>query len=184
MRIVIGIDPAATHLAAVILGGPKPYQLVTRTMPKDAVLRCAAAYRWTRRLIRLFPLADDIVVAVEEPVIGKPGRAGANGTLPQAKVHGAILAAGSMAAVTVIPINNSQWKKRIVGKGNASKAEVNQFVKRTAPKLWAEAKGNQDLCDALCIAQHGLYVVKLREKIDRTRRLRSWIDGNSEGSHS
>lgn len=176
MYVVIGVDPAKTRLHAVIWDGTR-FKLESRTMPDDIVLCAVAAHTWLRRLVRetseryLKPVT--IVIAIEEPVLGSHNRRGANATIPNAKIHGALLAAGGLLktqGVVVIPANNSRWKKQIVGNGNASKDQITAFVKKTWPRLYREAKGVQDWMDASCIAQYGMYVIKLRGKMAATRR--------------
>ena len=46
------------------------------------------------------------------------------------------------------PIDNTKWKKDIIGKGNASKLEIKAF----AEKHWGETFEEQDFADAACIA--------------------------------
>lgn len=172
--VVIGVDPAKTRLHGVVWDGHR-YKLVKRTMPGDIVLCTVKAYTWIQRIIketRARYLRDvTVVVAVEEPVLGSPNRRGANATIPNAKVHGAILAGAYRAGAVVIPVNNQRWKKEIVGKGNCSKEYVAAHVKRTWPVLYREAGGVQDWLDASCIALYGMYVMNFREKM-AAKRLR------------
>lgn len=49
----------------------------------------------------------------------------------------------------------SSWKQRTVGKGNADKAAVKQWLEDQHPDLSRLCRGNQDLIDAACIALYG-----------------------------
>lgn len=167
--VYIGVDPAGTRLHAVVIRGDG-FSLATRQLPSEAVVRVVAADRWIYSLVKQYRRdGASVVVAVEEPVLGLRGRAGANATLPNAKVHGALLASAMRAKAVVIPVNNMRWKKVVVGKGNAGKPQIAAFVKRTWPKLYIEAKGVQDFMDASCIARYAQYVVKARARMDATR---------------
>ena len=50
--------------------------------------------------------------------------------------------------IKCIPIDNTKWKKDIIGKGNASKLEIKDF----AEKYWGKTFEEQDFADAACIA--------------------------------
>ena len=50
--------------------------------------------------------------------------------------------------ITCRPIDNTKWKKDIIGKGNASKLEIKAF----AEKHWGKTFEEQDFADAACIA--------------------------------
>ena len=45
-------------------------------------------------------------------------------------------------------VDNTKWKKDIVGKGNASKKEIKEY----AIEKWGEIFPEQDFADAACIA--------------------------------
>jgi Holliday junction resolvasome RuvABC endonuclease subunit len=171
--IFLGVDPAAARLDAVALFPDGKYQLYKLTMPKTIVDRCVEGQRWIEGIVKELLLIDVVVVGIEEPLVSTRFgvRAGANGGLPTAKVHGALLAGAKRAgAVEVLPVNNKTWKRTIVGNGNANKPKVNRWVKVHWPKLWAECKGRQDTCDAACIALELKRLHQHRRKIAGTRR--------------
>lgn len=171
MTVIIGVDPAARRLDAVVLYDDGSWELHKRTMPTGIVDRCVIAQRWLEAIVKDNLQYGPVVCGVEEPVVGQGGgRAGANGALPLAKVHGALLAASERAGATTLPINNKVWKRRIIGNGNVNKPGVNIWVKRHWPKLWREANGRQDTCDAACIALEVKRVLKQRAKFAATRR--------------
>lgn len=172
----IGIDPSARKLAGVLSRGTD-WEIVKRTMPRDIESRCKAAYIWIRWLAREAP--RPVAFFIEEPVLG---RGGAAGTLPLAKIHGAMLAAAMVAgADLVVPVNPSSWKKRIVGtipRGTNHKLYVKAHVRQYWAELYAEADGDSDVCDAGCINRYGVEILRLRkllpqQGIIRERKTRS-----------
>lgn len=170
MTTIVGVDPAAARLDAVVLRADGTWTVHKRTMPKDIVERCVTAQRWLEAIVKQEMRYDDVAVGVEEPVMGLKGRATANGTLPISKVHGALLVGSARLGAVTLPINNKRWKKKICGNGNFGKPEVNRWVKLHWPKLWREAKGRQDTCDAACIALEVQRVLEFRRKMAATRR--------------
>ena len=121
---------------------------------------------------------------LEEPVMG---RGGPGATIPQAFVDGAIMAGAYQAGAVLSLINNSSWKKKVCGNGNANKLVVSEWVEENWPVLYTKAvpmtlsaaksagypdlegRGDQDVLDAGCINLHGWKYVKMIEKIMRRR---------------
>lgn len=163
MTIFLGVDPAAQRLDAVVIMSDGSWVLHKRTMPKDIVERCVVAQRWIESIVKPLCAIDIVEAGVEEPVLSGFTRRSGNGSLPVAKVHGALLAGAARAGARVTPMNNKTWKRTIVGNGNAGKPQVNLWVRKHWPALWVEANGRQDTCDAACIA------LELRE-MDRRRK--------------
>lgn len=94
---------------------------------------------------------------IEEPVVA--GVRNLRVSLQIAQVAGALMSTGSGRLVPV-----TQWKKEVVGKGNANKMYVAKWFKDNHPKLHAKIEGQQDLVDASCIH---LYAVKIDSTKDR-----------------
>ena len=69
-------------------------------------------------------------------------------TIAIANVIGAVWAFLSLQKIGVTIVDNKQWKKAIVGKGNASKADI----KNCATEKWGDVFPEQDYADAACIA--------------------------------
>jgi len=86
------------------------------------------------------------IVFCEEPLVA--GKRNLRTALQMAQVAGAIMLAHPTYLVPV-----STWKKEVVGKGNASKDEVHEFLKDKPGYSYAE--GSQDLIDATCIRMYG-----------------------------
>lgn len=175
MDIIIAVDPSARKLAAVTTGVGPSYRIDVRTMPDEAVARCVAAYRWMHRLVREHGGLHDVYVFIEKPVLG---RGGARGTLPLAEIHGAMLAAAHRAgAFEVVPVNNQSWKRKVVHNGNADKPAIAKHVRKTWPRLYAEAGGDQDVCDAACMNRFGEYWIAQKRKAARVAARRDKIGG-------
>jgi hypothetical protein len=170
MTIIVGVDPAARRLDAVVLYPDGSFKLHKRTMPTDTVERCLTAQRWIEEIVKGELLHGDVAVGVEEPGFGLPGRAHGNGMIPITKVCGALLAGARRSGAVTMEVNNKRWKKRVVGNGNAKKPEVNAWVRRHWRALWRECKGRQDTCDAACVALEVREVLRLRRKMEATRR--------------
>lgn len=160
---VVGIDPSARKLVAVLMRGDE-WEIVKRTMPKDNVVRCTVAYKWVRELVRATP--RPCAFFIEKPVFG---RGGPSGTLPLAEIHGAMLAAATVAgADLVFPVHNMSWKSKIVGRiprGSNHKKYVTKHVRMHWFELWLQADGDQDVLDAACIAQYGRAILRMRKLV-------------------
>ncbi len=66
--------------------------------------------------------------------------------------------AGALMVSSVAPayfVSVAQWKKAVLGKGNATKDEVNDFVAKHFSKHHKAAHGNQNIIDAICIGLYG-----------------------------
>lgn len=89
-------------------------------------------------------------VYVEAPVLA--GVKNIQSTIKVAAAYGAVLAAiNSTRAVThEVPV--SLWKVATVGKGNASKSDVADWLHEQHPDHHRECGTDQDLIDANCIA--------------------------------
>lgn len=170
--IVFGVDPAATHLAGVFLGGPKSYEYAFTRTPSKVSERCVYAYEWMHEQVAKYAAIDRVVLAMETPLL----HGQAKGTGPQTVVRGALIAGAMMAgAETLLDVHNMTWKARVVGNGHASKADIAGFVKTTWPELWNDVQTNvasairQDVFDAGCIAIHGTNIMRVRDKLSRRR---------------
>ncbi len=170
MFVDIGVDLAATRLAAVVTIGPA-FRVETRTMPKDPAERCHVAEVWIHRIVQEHAKLHDVHVFVENPALG---RGGAGGTLPIAMIQGAVFAGAKRAgAVLVVGVNNQTWKYDVVRKGNASKSEIAHHVKTTWPMLYVKANGNQDVCDAACINLHGQKIRRMKLRVAKVKARRA-----------
>ena len=69
-------------------------------------------------------------------------------SLSIANVVGAVWGLLVSGGITTFGVDNRQWKKEIIGKGNATKADIKEF----AINKWGERFPEQDYADAACIA--------------------------------
>ena len=69
-------------------------------------------------------------------------------TISIASVVGAIWGFLLAAGVSTTLVENTRWKKYILGKGNASKDDIKQY----AVEKWGDRFPEQDYADAACIA--------------------------------
>lgn len=175
--IVVGVDPSSKKLAFVTTVEDGPPEAFTHVMKqKDLYARAAEAYEVTYQwALELFDNADplmEIHVFIEEPVVG---RGGVYSTLAQSKVHGAIAAAFVNSGVcdSVRGTNNSTAKKKVVGKGNASKPEIKAWAKQYWKQLYivADDGKDQDVIDAGMHNRYGVAVLGVMERLRRHRRV-------------
>lgn len=172
--VIIGIDPSSKKLAAVTtVGDGGPTVWTARLTSTDIGERAAAAYGASLAFVRNLPIGPEsrVFVFIEDPVVG---RGGARATIVQAKVHGAVVAAfhrsGKCEAIKVV--NNSHAKKKIVGKGNASKDDIKEWC-RVYWRQAYRAAGNgvdQDLLDAAMINRYGAGVIQTMDRMNTYRR--------------
>jgi|JI10StandDraft_1071094.scaffolds.fasta_scaffold1177556_1 Holliday junction resolvasome RuvABC endonuclease subunit len=88
----------------------------------------------------------DTIAFIEEPLMAGPRNI--RTALQLAQVAGAL-----MTTVPSYFVPVATWKKEIVGKGNAKKEEVAEFLK--AHHAFGHALHSQDLIDATCIRLYG-----------------------------
>lgn len=85
----------------------------------------------------------------EEPVVA--GARNLRSTILVAETVGVVLALD--ARVYLVPV--SSWKKSTIGKGNATKDEVREWLNNSHPKYAQQCGVDQDLTDAAAIYLHG-----------------------------
>lgn len=117
---------------------------------------------------------------LEQPVMGVGGP---GATIPQAYVDGSIMAAAAQTECYITLINNSTWKKRVLGNGNINKngivekmhevwPEFMEKVPKAPNKQFADQKPgapDQDVVDAGAINLFGWSNVEMIEAINRRR---------------
>lgn len=152
--ILIGLDPSSRKIALVYTDlSLDDLHVRAFPLPQAVIPALALAYRLTRRFVRRFTSKGHrVVLWIEEPVVGKGG---AYATIKQSKVHGAIVAGAVAGGAEVDTVQNSTWKKTVTGKGNNSKVQVAQWVRKNWKTLSTLAGPDQDLIDAGCIMAHG-----------------------------
>jgi Holliday junction resolvasome RuvABC endonuclease subunit len=154
--VYLGIDPAASKVAYVAIYENEYLLEFHKQIGKSGGEACSSATKITKafvdKIIDKWPNHIDIEAWVESPIVG---RGGVRSTMVQCYTSGAIQGALYDAGILAQSANVSSWKKRVVGKGNATKPEVADFLRLRWPSIFSEAAGNQDIIDAACIALYG-----------------------------
>lgn len=156
---VIGIDPASSKLAMVALSSSGDFVSVYNPkMGKSGGQSCANAMKTTRAFLESIPEEFGMIsmAFIEAPIVG---RGGVKTTMVQCFTSGAVQGVLHEEGISTQVANVSSWKKRVVGKGNATKEEVAEFLRLRWPSLYGHSKGNQDLIDASCIALYGQSII-------------------------
>lgn len=104
-------------------------------------------------------------VFIEEPLIGRNTR----NSLEVAQTCGAVIAVhGQIPGRQVHLVPVATWKKAVVGKGNADKKYVRDWLDGTHSAYAARCGNNQDRIDATCIGLYGAHIVGIAGKLDIT----------------
>lgn len=145
--MIWGIDPASKKIALFTEDGPGNvgYDLlqVKKTTRNDELLSLR------RQLMFTLSRDRDPIIYCEEPVLA--GARNIRSTILIAETVGMILALN--ARVHLVPV--SSWKKSTVGKGNATKDEVADWLKKEHPRYASYCREDQDLIDAAAIFIYG-----------------------------
>jgi Holliday junction resolvasome RuvABC endonuclease subunit len=146
-------------------------------LPEGILQATGAAFEEAFLLFQTYP---DTAVYLEEPVIGRNARS----TIVQAQVGGAVMAAACRANVFYFElVNNSHWKKGVVGKGNAGKPEIAAWLEEKWPNAYNLAQKDQDLIDASCINRYGVQRQKIMQAVLSRSRRGTQEGGSPAGTH-
>lgn len=135
--------------------------MVVIKLPENRPEACATAFRELCSLILEIreETGEDVYVYQEAPVVG---RGGPRPTIAQAQVGGAAMAAVAECGGFLFLVNNSTWKKTVLGKGNLGKPEIGRELRKVWPEAWAEAGTDIDLIDSAAINRFGEKRLRLR----------------------
>ena len=154
--VILGIDPASTHIAFVCLWGNKFRVTVTKNLGKSGPEACHGVRDLTLKVIgeikEWVGNEAEIHAFYELPLMG---RGGFTSTSVQCFTSGAMQGVLHERECKTYKVNVSSWKKAVVGKGNADKEQVAEFLRLRWNALYESASGNQDVYDASCIALYG-----------------------------
>lgn len=153
--VVLGIDPASTHIAFVAIHGDDFLVRVNKKLGKSGPEACHNAQVMTKEVLlecQEYFGEKNIVAFYELPVLG---RGGFRSTIVQCFTSGAVQATLYEYGIQTHSANVSSWKKAVVGRGNADKGQVAQSLRLRWSALYDAAGGNQDAYDASCIALFG-----------------------------
>lgn len=154
-KIIIGVDPASSKIALVAICGKEFIAKDYARLGKSGGVACANAWKYTHQFVSELPwdvTQYELHSFIEAPLVG---RGGVRSTMVQCFTSGAVQGALSEQGFTTQVANVSSWKKSVIGKGNATKPEVAEYIRCYHPKLFESARGNQDIIDASCIALFG-----------------------------
>lgn len=168
--IFVGIDPSSLKLAIVAktAASQQPLLVSQRKLAEKghggSPQACLMAQKFVRQQLSKFA-GHPLTVYIEAPIVGR----GVHATLVQAFVSGAVQASLSTMTTRVYLVYPATWKAQIVGRGNASKADVLKHIRVVWPPLAAKAGTDQDLIDAGAIC---LYAERIAgtQKTARKRR--------------
>ncbi len=152
--VVIGVDAAASRAAFVALRDTEFFTMAFTKFGSVGAVASAAGANATAEFLDQLPwqITLPIQAYVEWPVLG---RGGFRSTMVQAFTSGAIQGTLHERGCVTKGANVSSWKKAVVGKGNATKEEVVESLRLRWPSLHDTVVGDQDLCDAACVAIYG-----------------------------
>lgn len=165
MRSVIGIDPSSKKLALCCSGNGFYSELHVIDLPGGLYSATGAAYREVFSFLKF--AEGPVAVYLEAPLVGVGG---VHSTIVQAQVGGAVIAAAQNLAVPLKLVNVGTWKKQVVGKGNAKKPEISEWVEKNCPEAYHLAEGDQDLIDAVCLNRYGIMYERLLSRRIRGRK--------------
>ena len=94
--------------------------------------------------IILNPKREKVEVAIEQAVFIQNPRT----TVEIANVIGCVRTACYLQDFNVKVVDNTKWKKEVLGKGNAKKVDIMIYAK----EKWGDVFPEQDFADAACIA--------------------------------
>lgn len=168
--VIIGIDPAASHLASVTaregrIGAVQPDLCDTSKVSFGSpwhTTHTGLAMQWAWDILGVARAYGDPVVYLEEPLVG---RGGVKSTMVQAFTSGAVQAAFAMEGVPVHLVNVGTWKKEVLGNGRADKPAVMELVRHRWPDAAVATGGDQDLADAAAIAMYGCAQLRLQHRL-------------------
>lgn len=168
--MVVGIDPSTFHVAIcvtdLLLDGTvelKKHILRTQKQVMDQVV-VADAYRIARQLGDTLPTNRTVYAFLELPVVG--ARGGVQTALKLGYVNGALQAGLIEAGFEVHLVQNTEWKKEVVGSGSAKKPAIASAIQRLWPKAHGICSGDQDLLDACGINLHGARALRRASGMD------------------
>lgn len=123
----------------------------------ESQTRSGQLWEISRFLLDTAELHDADSVWIEETIIGNNRKY----SLQLAQTMGACLAVLALVEnkTAVHVVDNTVWKKVIVGNGHASKDEIKSYIHDTHPVYAAICEDDQDAYDAACIGLYGLTIL-------------------------
>lgn len=157
--MIIGIDPSSLTIAVAVSTAAGK----VRFTAKDDLRKRGSAWDPQKAIEVLrvvdtmlcdtIGLGDEDAVYLEAPVMGRSVLP----TIVQSYVSGIIQAVVSSAGSRIILVNNKQWKKTVVGNGNAKKEQTIEALRERQPGIERLCRDDDDLYDAAGLAMFGAF---------------------------
>lgn len=169
--VIIGVDPSTRKIAITVSIGDEIEMFKTPIKKSDT--EQVFAYSWMQSQVFIaLAKGASVFIFIEDPVLGFGKRANAQSLISQARAQGAILA-GAQALhdsfptrpVTVARVAPAEWKKKVIGKGNASKDEIRAWCREYWTNAYDLSEGDQDLIDSAGINRYGHGIVGIRKTL-------------------
>jgi len=151
---LLGCDCNSKSIACTLLGsGEYIYTELLESTEKDTQVRfCELVDKFGVFLRDLEAVGTlPTIVYVELPIYMQNTKT----TLSIAYVVGLVRVVCRQFNITCKMVDNKTWKRVVVGKGNATKEEIMQYV-----LVLHEDVKSQDIADSICIAYYGLREVR------------------------
>jgi len=149
---LIGIDLGVHKIALAVF--TEDELSVTHSYVSDAPMRDVQLLELGHYALGIAHLHDVDQVWVEEPLLGNNHKY----SLAIAETKGAILGSISHLRpnVDIQTVNVQRWKKTVIGRGNATKEQIRDYIDVTHSAYAPLCDGDQDRYDATCIGIYGL----------------------------
>jgi Holliday junction resolvasome RuvABC endonuclease subunit len=167
MTFTFGIDPSSRKIAVVLIT-PKD-TIVTSTFhsgsSSDKFKRYASLYNrmLTDTDLGHAAMTGKATIYLEAPILTKMG--GPKSLIPQAQASGVVYGVAAHHDIPVVEVDQAHWKKVVIGRGNANKQDISDWLRANHEDWWNDCHGDQDLMDATCIAIYGTIIEKLHTRI-------------------
>lgn len=149
--MIIGLDCSSKSIHAVVLNqdGDLVYKEAWTTKARDMDAKLFELQEgFTSGLYRI--IGDGTAIAViENPIYIQSGKA----TIEISQVIGFVKAELNRFGLLVWGVQNTVWKKVVLGDGTSNKERIAMFAKAR----WGDVfEGSQDFADAACVALYGV----------------------------
>jgi Holliday junction resolvasome RuvABC endonuclease subunit len=157
--MIIGVDPSSLTIAVAVstANGRVRYTAKSDLRKKGSAWEPQKAIEVFRvvdnMLCDTIGLGDEDTVYCEAPVMGRSVLP----TIVQSYVSGIIQTVVSAAGSRIILVNNKQWKKTVVGNGNAKKEQTIAALREQQPGIERLCGDDDDLYDAAGLALFGAF---------------------------
>jgi Holliday junction resolvasome RuvABC endonuclease subunit len=157
--IIVGMDLSSRTAAMVAVREDGSYHAHDKIEihvkhTKNRALVCTGVHTYVVKRLQEW---DATHVFIEEPVVA--GAMNMRSSLLIAQVCGAVLVAAGMERVCqLVPV--SSWKKATVGRGNADKQQIREWLDAHHPEIATKCGLDQDLYDAAGSALYGQGLVR------------------------